>query len=107
MHRRFASAPSAGAPRKTAGFPADVRRLRSISDTVLVIVYQAGRSALMIPTGTSRNLGPVDKPDPAAQAAHQDESDKTAFGFVEPHCNPALLLQVPDAMLDTGAERIQ
>jgi hypothetical protein len=40
MRRRFASAPSAGAPRKTASFPADVRRLRSISDTVLIVLYQ-------------------------------------------------------------------
>ncbi len=56
-----------------------------------------------LPAATERlyreALGPVDKPDPAPQAADQDEANVAAGGFVISRSDPALLSEMAHTML--------
>ena len=46
------------------------------------------------------SLGPVDKPDPASDAAEQHEAEEAAGGLVIACGDPALFFEVADAALD-------
>jgi hypothetical protein len=50
--------------------------------------------------------GSVDKPAPKTEAAKQDEAEKAAVGFVISRCNPPLLFQMANAVLDTRSSRV-